>query len=155
MTLRIHILVHTLIFLSLSAESQKISKSDKVILTQLQAHIQSLSADTAGGLGMGMPGEKATADYIVSELSKAGVRPKGDNNGWLQHFTIDQGRQVGADALLSIDDKTLVLNHEWYPLAISPAGQVSGSPAIALPESGVPWFVDLREMLDAGAASPH
>lgn len=155
MTLRIHIFVLALISFSSSAESQKISKADKAVLAELQTHMQSLAADTVGGLGMGMPGEKATADYIISELSKSGVRPKGDNNGWLQNFTIDLGRQVAADALFSVDDKPLVLTREWFPLTICPAGQVTGSPAIALPERGVPWFADMREMLEAGVEDTH
>ena len=155
MTLRFNILFPTLILFSLTAESQKISKSDKLLLANLQTHIQSLSADTGGGRAMGTAGEKATGDYIISELSKTGARPKGDNNGWVQTFTIDEGRQIGADASLTVDEHTLTVGREWFPLAISPAGEVTGSPAIALQESGVPWFQDLKEWLEAGSGNPR
>ncbi len=152
---RIHIYLPALLLACLSADSQKISKTDKLLLANLQTHIRSLSADTAGGRAMGTPGEKAVADYIISALSNTGARPKGDNNGWLQTFTIDEGRQVGADAVFTVDGHPLTIGREWFPLAFSPAGEVTGSPAIALPESGVPWFADLREWLEAGSGNPR
>ncbi|HTR28564.1 MAG TPA: M28 family peptidase [Puia sp.] len=130
-------------------------------MANLQTHIRSLSADTAGGRVMGSSGEKSTGDYVISELSKTGARPKGDNNGWLQKFTIDEGRQIADNALFTIDDHALVAGKEWFPLSLSPAGEVAGSPAIALQESGVPWFQDIREWLEpgagasAGADNPH
>jgi aminopeptidase YwaD len=145
MTLRIPFLVPTLILFFLSAESQKISKSDKVILANLQTHGQSLAADTAG----------AATSYLISSLSNASTRPKGDNNGWVQSYSIDYGRQPQEDALFSVDNKALVLYKEWFPLTICPPAQLTGSPAIALQESGVPWFQDLKEMLEAGSANPH
>ena len=155
MTLRFNILFPTLILFFLTAESQKISKNDKIVLANLQSHIQSLSADTAGQRAMGTPGEKATGDYIISGLSKIGARPKGDNNGWVQTFTIDEGRQIGADALLTIDEHPLINGTEWFPLALSPAGEITASPAIALQESGVPWFQDVKEWLEAGSGNPR
>jgi aminopeptidase YwaD len=155
MTLRFNILFPALILFFLKAESQKISKNDKILLANLQTHIQSLSADTAGGRAMGTPGEKATGDYTISELNKTGARPKGDNNGWLQTFTIDEGRQIGANALFTVEEHPLMVGRDWFPLTLSPAGEVTGSPAIALQESGVPWFQDLKEWLEAGSGNPH
>ena len=145
MTLRNLILTPTLILFFLSAESQKISKSDKIILSSLQTHSQLLAADTAG----------PATSYLISSLSNTGARPKGDNNGWVQAYSIDYGRQPQEDALFSVDDKALVLYKEWFPLTICPPAQLNASPAIALQESGVPWFQDLKEMLEGGSASPH
>lgn len=155
MMLRFKILLPALILFFLTAESQKISKNDKILLANLQTHVQYLSADTVGGRAMGTPGEKATGDYVISELSKTGARPKGDNNGWLQTFTIDEGRQIGANALFTVDEHPLIVGREWFPLTLSPAGEVTGAPAIALQESGVPWFQDLKEWLEAGSANPR
>jgi len=155
MMLRINILIPTLILSFFSAESQKLNKTDKITLANLQAHVRYLSDDKLEGRRMGAPGEKAASDYIISELSKAGIQPKGDNNGWLQAFTIDQGREVSADAYFTVDDRPLLLNREWFPLALSPAGLLTGSPAIALQESGVPWFLDLKDLTEMGAGSAH
>lgn len=150
MTLRIKILFPALVLSSFGAASQKLTKNDKITLANLETHTGYLSDNKLEGRKIGSPGEKAAGDYIISVLSKAGLRPKGDGNGWLQTFTIDKGRQISADTRFSVNDHPLLLNEEWFPLAISPAGQVSGSPAIALQERGVPWFLDLKELLEAG-----
>lgn len=159
MILRIKFLtpILTLPFLLIQTQSsaQKQKKADKLLLVNLQAHVRYLSDGRMEGRRTGTPGEKAASDYISSALSQAGLRPKGDNNGWLQAFDIDQGREVSADAFFVVDDHPFVLNKEYFPLAFSAEGSVSGSPAIALQESGVPWFQDVRDLIEAGAGNPH
>ena len=155
MMLRIKFFAPVLTLACLSAAAQKINKNDKITLANLQAHIRYLSDDRLEGRSTGSAGEKAASDYIIAEFSKAGVQPKGDNNGWLQSFVIDQGRGITTDSYFSVNDRALLLNREYFPLAQSPAGQLSGSPAIALQESGVPWFLDLRELLEANAGNTH
>ena len=159
MMLRIKILFPTL-FLSFpsilsffGAGAQKLNKSDKIILANLQTHVRYLADPKLEGRRMGTPGDKAASDYIISELSKAGLRPKGDNNGWVQDFTIDQGREISDDTWFSVNDQPLVPFKEYFPLDFSATGQVSGSPAIALQEKGVPWFLDVKELLET--RSPH
>lgn len=154
MMLRIKILFPTL-FLSFlpilsffAVQAQKLNKTDKITLANLASHVHYLADPKLEGRRMGTPGDKAASDYIISELSKAGLRPKGDNNGWLQGFTIDQGRVLSDDTWFSVNDQPLVRFKEYFPLDFSGSGQVSGSPAIALQESGVPWFQDLKELLD-------
>lgn len=46
-----------------------------------------------------------------------------------------------------------MLHRDWFPLTMCPAGKVTGSPAIALQESGVPWFVDLKDIIEGGSGS--
>jgi len=147
----------TLSFFSFQTSSfaQKSKKADKVVLANLQAHMRYLSDARLEGRRTGTPGEKLASDYIISELSKVGVQPRGDNNGWLQTFDIDEGREVSTDASFVVNDHPLALNKEYFPLAFSASMSVSGSPAIALQESGAPWFQDLRELLEAGAGNPH
>jgi peptidase M28-like protein len=135
--------------------AQKLKKNDRLLLTNLETHIRYLSDDRLEGRRTGSAGEKAASDYICSELSRIGLQPKGDNKGWLQAFDIDQGREVSADALFTVNDHALLLSKEYFPLAFSPAGSVSGSAAIALQERGVPWFLDLRDLLEEGAGDPH
>jgi aminopeptidase YwaD len=149
MMLRIKILLPTLFLSLLSVEAQKLNKTDKITLTNLETHVRYLADPKLEGRRMGTPGEKAASDYIISELSKAGFRPKGDNGGWLQEFTIDQGREISDDTWFSVNDQPLVRFKEYFPLDFSASGQVSGSPAIALQESGVPWFLDVKELLES------
>jgi aminopeptidase YwaD len=137
------------------SSAQKSKKADKIVLANLETHTRYLSDARLEGRRTGTAGEKLASDYIISELSKIGLQPRGDNNGWLQAFDIDQGREVSADAFLVINDHPFLLNKEYFPLAYSAAGSVSGTPAIALQESGAPWFQDLRELLEAGTGNSH
>jgi aminopeptidase YwaD len=146
-------LILTLSFLSITA--QKLKKTDKVTQDNLETHIRYLSDDKLEGRRTGTPGEKSAADYISSAFSQAGLQPKGDHNGWLQAFTIDEGRQVSADAYFSVNDRPFLLNKDYFPLAFSAPGVLSGSPAIALQESGEPWFLDLKELLESNSGNPH
>lgn len=137
------------------SSAQKLKKNDKLVLSSLETHVRYLSDDKLEGRRTGTPGEKVASDYISSEFGKIGLQPKGDNSGWLQAFDIDQGREVSADAYFTVNDHSFLLNREYFPLAFSAIGEVSGSPAIALQESGVPWFLDLRELLEAGSGNAH
>ena len=154
MMLRIKILFPTLLlsFLPilsfLTARAQKLNKNDKITVANLATHVQYLADPKLEGRRMGTLGDKAASDYIISELSKAGLRPKGDNNGWVQNFTIDQGRILSDDTWFSVNDQPLVRFKEYFPLDFSASGQVSGSPAIALQESGVPWFLDIKDLME-------
>lgn len=148
---RIFFVALTMILSSLSAFAQKLKKADKTTLTNLETHIRYLSDAKLEGRRTGTTGEKAASDYISSAFSQAGLVPKGDHNGWLQSFDIDEGRQIDATTAVSINDKPLLLNKEYFPLTFSASGSVSGSPAIALQERGVPWFLDIKELMEGGA----
>jgi aminopeptidase YwaD len=145
----------TLPLLTTPSAAQKLKKADKVVLSSLEVHVRYLSDDRLEGRRTGTPGEKTASDYITSEFGKIGLKPKGDGSGWLQSFDIDEGRVVSDDAFFTVNDHPFLLNREYFPLAISASGSVTGSPAIALQESGVPWFLDLRELLESGAGNPH
>jgi peptidase M28-like protein len=149
------ILTLPILFFQTTSTAQKSKKADKIVLTNLEAHTRYLTDAKLEGRRTGTAGEKLASDYIISELSKMGVQPRGDNNGWLQTFVIDGGREVSADAFFVVNDHALTLGKEYFPLVFSAVGSVSGSPAIALQESGAPWFQDLRELLEAGVGNPH
>jgi aminopeptidase YwaD len=155
MIVRIKMAMLILFLPVLSAVAQKGKKSDKLVLADLEAQIRYLSDDKLEGRRTGTPGEKLASDYISIEFTNAGLQPRGDKNGWLQSFEIDEGKQVDPGSYLSVNDHKLTLNKEYFPLAFSATGSVSGSPAIALEESGLPWFFDLKDLLDAEHANPH
>lgn len=156
MIFRIKFLTPILILPCLTSPTiaQKLKKTDKITLANLQSHVRYLADPKWEGRKTGTPGEKAASDYISIALGQAGVQPKGDNNGWLQTFEIDQGREVSADAYFIANDKPFLLEKEYFPLPFSATTSVTGSPAIALQESGVPWFFDLRELLEANGGNP-
>jgi aminopeptidase YwaD len=155
MILRIKIVTFTLLFPFLPVFAQKLKKADKITLANLETHIRYLSDDKLEGRRTGSPGEKAASDYIGIAFTKAGLKPWGDQHGWLQAFEIDEGRVISPDSYFAINDHPLALKKEFFPLSFSGTAPVSGSPAIALQESGVPWFIDLKEMLENNQENPH
>lgn len=151
---RFSIAVFFFFIFSQNVFSQKIKKADKIILTDLETHIHYLADDKLEGRRTGTPGEKLASDYISAEFQKDGLQPAGKNN-WLQPFEVNDGKQINAATEFSINGVHLKLDKEYFPLAYSALKTVKGSPAIALQENDVPWFIDLKEMLDTNQNNPH
>jgi hypothetical protein len=137
-----------------TALSQKLKKKDKAILSNLEKEIQYLADDKLEGRRVGTNGEKLASDFIVGEFEKIGLQARGVNNSWLQPFDVDDGRHIDSARFL-INNKELELEKEYFPLAFSANKTVEGSPAIALQESGVPWFIDLKEIIESNQNNPH
>ena len=141
-------------FIFPSAVSQKLRKADKEIVAELQRDITYLSNDKLEGRRSGTAGETLASDYIVAGFTKTGLKPLGDSGTFIQRFEIYDGRDISLCRLV-INDKTVLLNTEFIPLPFSASGKLNGTSAIALQESGSPWFYDLREMLEAAQGNPH
>jgi aminopeptidase YwaD len=138
----------------LSAAAQKLKKEDKELLSNLQTHVRFLADDKLEGRRTGTPGEKAAADYIRGAFEKEGLQPKG-TNGYFQTFTIDEGREIEPGTSLVIDGHRLLLAHEYIPLALSADGLLKAEPSLALRENHMPWFYDVKEVLEENAGNPH
>lgn len=136
------------------AYSQKLKKADKAVLSNLEAHIKFLSDDKLEGRRAGTAGEKLANDYIVSQFTAIGLQPKG-NEGWLQAFDISDGKQINPTTHLIINNYDLKLESEYFPLNISANKSTEAAVSIALAEKGVPWFLDLKEVIDENKDNPH
>ena len=136
------------------AISQKLRKADKEIIAELQTDIGYLSNDKLEGRRSGTGGEMLAYDYIIASFIKSGLKPLGDSKNWIQRFDIYDGKDISHTRFM-INDSLLILNTEYVPLSFSASVKVEGSPAIALQESGSPWFYDLKEILEASATNPH
>jgi aminopeptidase YwaD len=136
------------------AQSQKLKKADKITLANLEAHIQYLANDKLEGRRTGTQGEKLAAVYISNEFQKAGLAPEGQN-GWLQPFEVYDGKQINPGTRLLINGTELKQEKDYFPLAFSATKNVQGLPSIALQEPDVPWFIDLKEILDTNQNNPH
>jgi aminopeptidase YwaD len=136
------------------AISQKLRKADKEIIAELQTDIVSLTNDKMEGRRSGTSGETLASGYIIAGFIKAGLKPLGDSGTYLQLFEIYDGRDI-TNTRFTINNVDLNLNTEFIPLAFSAIGKVDGSPAIALQESGSPWFYDLKEVVEAAQSNPH
>ena len=137
------------------AFAQKLKKADKAIVDRLHAHISYLADDKLEGRRAGTNGEKMAAEYISQQFQKAGLQPKGDNGGWFQSFDIYDGKQVNPSTHLIINGNDLKLNTEYFPLVFSANQSAEAAVSMALSESGVPWFVDIKDMLEDNKDNPH
>jgi Zn-dependent M28 family amino/carboxypeptidase len=149
----LRLLIVTL-FVSTTVFSQRLNKADRVIVTNLKAHISYLADDKLEGRRAGTAGEKLAREYISTQFQKAGLVPKGDN-GWFQPFEIYDGKQINAPTLLLINGHDLKLNEDYFPLVYSPNKSLEAAVSIALKERDVPWFFDLDELLQENKDNPH
>jgi hypothetical protein len=142
------------LFIGTFVQAQKLKKEDKQLVANLQTHVQYLSDDKLEGRRTGSAGEKLAAEYISGEFQKQGLQPRG-SNGFYQPFEVNEGKQISPSTFLYIDGNSLALNKEFFPLEYSPNASLEALPSIALQEQGMPWFVDLGELLEAHASNPH
>ena len=137
-----------------AANSQKLKKEDKQLIANLQKHIQILASDSLEGRRTGTPGEQKAIAYISNEFKNIGLQPKG-TSGYYQPFEIDEGKQITSATRLVVDGQGLSLNKHFIPFAFSPNITIEALPSMAIQELGMPWFVDMKEMLEANAKNPH
>jgi aminopeptidase YwaD len=135
--------------------AQKLKKADKVVLTNLQAHIGYLASDKLEGRRTGSAGEQLAYEYISNEFIKAGFAPKGDNGTYIQEFEVNEGKQINASSHLIINGFDLEAQKEYFPFIFSPNAAVEAAPSMSLRESGTVWFWDLKEKLEENKTNPH
>jgi hypothetical protein len=147
-------LVLALMLLCQQSISQKVKKSDQPILNNLQAHIHYLADDKLQGRRAGTPGEELAMNYISDQFKQIGLRPKG-TEGYYQSFDINEGRQINPGTHFIINDKELTLHEEYFPFVYSPNINIDALPTIAMQETGMPWFLDLKDVIADNASNPH
>jgi len=125
------------------------------MISSLKAHIGYLADDKLEGRRAGSRGEKLAADYIINNFQKIGLQPKGDKNGWLQEFPIYDGKEINASSHLLINGHHLKLKTDYFPFAFSPNNSTESAVSIALAEQGVPWFMDVKDMIEENKENPH
>lgn len=135
--------------------SQKLKKADKAVVANLQSHIAFLADDKLEGRRAGSNGEKLAAQYISKQFEKSGLQPKGDSAGWYQVFDIYDGKQVNPSTHVIINGNDLKLNTDFFPLTFSANKSTEAAVSMALSESGVPWFVDIKDLLEENKENPH
>jgi len=93
-------------------------------------------------------------EYISDKFKSAGLLPKG-NDGYYQEFEINEGLQINDGTTFSINDVTLEAGKDYFPFPYSARKSIEASPAIAIQEADMPWFVDLEDILDENKQNPH
>jgi len=147
-------LLYLFLLFSLCVNAQKLRKADKITIGNLQSHIKFLSSDQLEGRRAGTKGEKLAMEYISAQFAKIGLTPKGDDATYYQKFSIWEGKNFEEKSSLFINDDSINMN-AFFPLPGSPVTSLESLPSIGLRETGVPWFLDIREDLLAQKNNPH
>lgn len=148
-------ILFVLLFISQFATAQKLSKSDKALIDFLKAEVGYLASDELKGRRAGDPGETMAATFIAEKFKEVGLLPKGDNGGYFQQFTINDGKLIAPSTMLTINGNKLETGNDFFPLAYSKNGAVKGEFSPGLHEKDQPWMVDLAESLEENKENPH
>ena len=149
-----NILLFFFISIVAGAQAQKLKKEDKQIITNLQKHVEVLAHDSLEGRRTGTPGEQKAIAYISNEFKNVGLLPKG-TSGYLQPFEIDEGKRISPTTRLVVGGQSLAINEHFFPLTYSANTSLEALPSMAIQEVGMPWFIDLKETVEANANNPH
>ena len=144
-----------LLLLSQCASAQKLKKADKEIVQYLEQQVGFLSSDELKGRRAGDPGEILASEFIASKFKEIGLTPKGDNNSFFQHFTINDGKELSKDTDLRLNGKLLKAGVDFFPLSNSPTASINAESSPSLNEKGQPWMVDLAEAIRENKENPH
>ncbi len=129
-------------------------KANAALVTALKSHVQYLADDQLEGRLTGSKGEELAMQYLIQQYQQMGIEAKG-TNGYVQEFEIKEGKQIDAATRLVVDDQTLTVRKDYFPLTYSANKTIQGKPALALTEKGQPWFFDLSDVLEDNQNNPH
>jgi hypothetical protein len=79
----------------------------------LASHVEYLASPDLEGRGLGSDGLRAAADYIARRFEAAGLRPGGDDGGWLQRFTVPEGPAGGPVETFNVVGYLPGSREEW------------------------------------------
>lgn len=147
-----------LVFLSISTVSfaQKLTRSDKELIKYLQANVSFLASDSLEGRRAGTIGETLAADFISKKFKEIGLLPKGASNSYFQPFTIIEGKIIGNTTSLSINNKVLIPEKDFFPISNSSnTNLIKSQISPALTEKNQVWFLDLSDDLEENKTNPH
>jgi hypothetical protein len=133
---------------------KKVAKPDTQTLDNLKAHIGYLADDKLEGRRTGTKGEEAAAEYIRQQFYAIGLQPKGTES-YVQPFIINDGKKIDSVTELSINGNKLAVGKDFFPFPYSPDMKMEALPSIAVQEADMPWFFDLKEILEENAGNPH
>jgi aminopeptidase YwaD len=144
-----------IIFFSQLSVAQKLTKSDKLIIENLRTTVTYLASDQLEGRRTGTPGEKLAYEYLSAQFEKSGLIPKGDSNSFIQSFEVNEGKQILPATHLMINDNSLEVEKDFFPFVFSGDGKVKAYASPAIQEKGMPWFWDIKEMMEDNQNNPH
>ena len=134
--------------------AQGLKRADKLLIQNLENHIKFLASDALEGRRAGSPGEQKAVDYIISQYQNAGIQAKG-SNGFIQSFSIDEGKKLTASSFIKVDKQSLLLDADFFPISNSGVGNIKSLASVSLNEANQIWFKDMGEVLEENTSNPH
>jgi len=144
------------LLLSNVSVAQKLSRSDKEMINYLKINLEYLASDTLEGRRAGTIGESLAADFISKKFKEIGLLPKGDSESYFQPFNLIDGKMLGKLTTLSINNKFLLPEKDFFPISNScNISFIKTQISPALTEKNQPWFLDLSDDLEENKTNPH
>lgn len=128
------------------------TKAERKAVKQLKADITYLASDELEGRRTGTEGERKACDYIIGRYEKMGVAPY--KAAYRHPFQFTYGRDIGTTTTLRINNKSLKLNEEAFPLPFSANGHVTADILPDIMEQGNIWLIPAYADQDQ-ADNPH
>jgi aminopeptidase YwaD len=144
-----------LLFIAQFTWAQRLKKSDKIIIDSLHNEIGYLASDQLDGRRTGTPGEMLAYEYLAGQFKSIGLIPKGDDHTYLQAFEIDEGKQILPSTHFVINGADLAVGKDFFPFIFSGQGTKEAFASPVLSEKGMPWFWDIKEIMDDNKDNPH
>lgn len=122
--------------------------ADRITAEQLKRDLDFLASDELLGRNTPSPGFDKAADYVVSRLTKAGLKPLGDEGTFYQRYEMHDSQIDAAAASFEIGGKRLVLGSDFAVRSF--AAPISGTfPVVyvghgwVIPAKGIDPYADL------------
>lgn len=123
--------------------------ADRITAEQLQRDLDFLASDELLGRDTPSAGFDKAADYIVSRLAKAGLKPFGDEGTFYQRYEMHESQIDVAAASIEIDGKRFALGSDFVVRSF--AAPMSGALPVVyvghgwvIPAKGVDPYADLE-----------
>ena len=143
-----------ILFFSACAAPKTITKADTETAVNLSTHIKYLADDKLEGRRTGTIGEELAMNYIISQFKEIGLMPKGTES-YPQTFPVNDGKKMDDLTEFSINDNALEKVKDFFLFPFSPDQKIEALPSVALQEVGMPWFFDLKDVLEENKSNPH
>ena len=134
--------------------AQTNSSANRKTISNLKEHISYLASDSLEGRRAGTKGEALAQQYIITQFKKIGLEPKGAD-GFYQPFSIYGGKQINRSTYLIINGDSLTINKDFFPFPFSANSSLVATPIVSVQEISMPWFFDLKTILEENKTNPH
>lgn len=142
-----------LLFIAGCSSQKKISTEEDLV-PRLRTYIEYLADDKLEGRRTGTPGEQLAVTYITEQFKEAGLAPRGTEY-FTQNFPVNDGKKMDGVTELRINGSLLETGKDYFVFPYSPDQSIESMVSMSIQEIGVPWFFDLKEVLEENKNNPH